>query len=335
MQKFRLSTLALAGSLLACPLWAHGDTLTERFATDPLAQGWISTGDPNLFHWNSTNQNLEVTWDSSRSNSYFCLPLGMTITSQDDFSLAFDLNLIDSAAGVNPQKPNPFQLSLGFLNLAEANNPGFARGTGLNSPDLVEFSYFPDPGGEWLWGPSVTATFVDSIGDGFGHWSTNGFAGLALAAGDLYHVELVFAASNQTLRTSITRNGESIGPFPTAAPDADFSGFQLDHVAVMSYSDALQPIEYAGSILAHGTVDNVVLTLPPVVGALTVENNNGHWQVRFASRPQWLYTLERALQFGAWSPASASTAGDGGTMVLLDTNSPAPAAFYRVRARKL
>src|SRR5438552_11511872 len=36
----------------------------ESFSSDPAMRGWRTFGDTNLFHWNSTNQNLEVTWDS-------------------------------------------------------------------------------------------------------------------------------------------------------------------------------------------------------------------------------------------------------------------------------
>jgi hypothetical protein len=46
-------------------------TISENFANDPLRNGWQIFGDTNLFQWDSTNQNLDVTWDSSQTNSYF------------------------------------------------------------------------------------------------------------------------------------------------------------------------------------------------------------------------------------------------------------------------
>jgi hypothetical protein len=35
---------------------------------------WRQFGDGSLFQWNATNQHLEVTWDSSRTNSLFYRP---------------------------------------------------------------------------------------------------------------------------------------------------------------------------------------------------------------------------------------------------------------------
>ena len=73
-----------------CPPRAAA-TITENFSANPLQNGWQIFGDTNLFQWDSTNQNLAVTWDSSQTNSYFYHPLGTILTRNDDFSLAFDL----------------------------------------------------------------------------------------------------------------------------------------------------------------------------------------------------------------------------------------------------
>src|SRR4030095_14790587 len=134
--------LALASSLVVCSHGSRATTIAEVFATDPLAQSWIATGNTNLFHWNAASQNLEVTWDSSQSNSYFYHAFGTSLTKASDFMLRFDLRLND-IAGVNPNKPFPFQISIGLLNLAQATNTGFVRGSGYESPNLVEFDYFP------------------------------------------------------------------------------------------------------------------------------------------------------------------------------------------------
>src|SRR5437899_11972747 len=42
--------------------------LSEDFATNPLARGWLTQSDDSLFHWNSINQHLEATWKSSNTN---------------------------------------------------------------------------------------------------------------------------------------------------------------------------------------------------------------------------------------------------------------------------
>ena len=117
-------------------------TITEDFSTDPLQHGWQVFGDTNLFAWNSTNRNLEVTWDSTQPNSYFYHPLGAALTRYDDFSLEFDLRLSDIASGVEPGKTGPLEIGLGFLNLAEATSTNFMRGAYGGAPDVAEFDYY-------------------------------------------------------------------------------------------------------------------------------------------------------------------------------------------------
>ena len=73
--------------------FAERRPFTENFSADPLQNGWQIFGDTNLFQWDSTNQNLDVTWDSSQTNSYFYNPLGTILAKSDDFSLSFDLQL--------------------------------------------------------------------------------------------------------------------------------------------------------------------------------------------------------------------------------------------------
>src|SRR5882672_10767691 len=94
----------------------HAAAISETFSTDPLARGWKIFGDTNLFRWNAMNQNLEVTWDSSHTNSFFRLPLGTIVSSNDDFSISFDLRVRDIAIGASSNKPDTFQIALGFVN---------------------------------------------------------------------------------------------------------------------------------------------------------------------------------------------------------------------------
>ncbi|PYJ85541.1 MAG: hypothetical protein DME22_08750 [Verrucomicrobia bacterium] len=109
----RIRSLALAG------LWvlsaAHATTITEDFSNNPSENGWHIFGNTNLFQWDSVNQNLAVTWDSSQANSYFYHPLGTILARDDDFSITFDLRLNDFIAGIDPRMPSTFPLSVGFL----------------------------------------------------------------------------------------------------------------------------------------------------------------------------------------------------------------------------
>src|SRR5205814_2148917 len=107
-------------------------SLQENFFDNPAAQGWQVFGNTNLFHWDATNHNLRVTWDSSQTNSYFHHPLPTILAKDDDFSLAFDLRLDDIVAGPNTNKPSTFQIAVALLNLDDAVRPDFFRGAGIN-----------------------------------------------------------------------------------------------------------------------------------------------------------------------------------------------------------
>src|SRR3569832_1091645 len=89
----RLMLFACLLAALISSATGKAATLTEDFSTNPLGHGWRIYGNTNLFHWNSTNHNLAVTWDPSQTNSYFYQPLGTILAKADAFSLSFDLQL--------------------------------------------------------------------------------------------------------------------------------------------------------------------------------------------------------------------------------------------------
>jgi len=297
----------------------------ENFAGDPAERGWKVFGQANLFRWNDTNQNLEATWDSSLTNHYFYRRLDKVLTKNDDFSLAFDLRLGDVAVGVNPNKSSTFELAVGFLNFNDATNPNFERGAGVNAisgpRNVAEFTSFPDSG----FAATISPTMISS---------NNQFAAgfdfpRDLTVSDWFHIALTYTASNQTLSTTLTRNGQPFESIKDVKLDASFTDFRLDTVAVSSYSDAGAD----GSILAHGVVDNILITAPgPPLANLIGLLTNGVWRAEFTSRARWLYTLERTADFQTWTSASPATPGVEGTLRLADTNKPAAKAFYRLRA---
>jgi hypothetical protein len=319
--------LAVAAALPSSPsLSVAAVTWREDFASPPLAHGWRTVGDAALFRWNETNQNLEVTWDSSRPNSYYARPLGTVLARSDDFSFELDLRLNDINAGTTEGKPYAFQIAAGLLRWAEATSPGFLRGTATNSPDLAEFDYFPDTG----YGATVSPTLISSNSE----FATGFTFPLELTLGDNFHLRLSYTAANHTLVTTLTKNGQPFGQIQDVRLGTEFSDFRLDHFAVCSYSDAGQDPMWSGSVLAHGVVDNVVVTvadgpatrLSPAV----VEGQAG---VRFSSRSNWVYTLERTVDWHTWTPVAAPTLGTGLEVLLPAADAEtAPAAFYRVRA---
>ena len=325
--EFRMSqslSKILLPLLLALPLAAA--TWTEDFSSNPAATGWQIFGDTSQFTWDATHQNLAVTWDSSRSNTYFWRPFGTILAKQDDFSFAFDLRLTDLATGLTPGKTNAFEFTIGLLNFNNATNTSLWRGTGVNSAhgarNTCEFDYFPDAG----FGDTISPTLIASNNQ----FSTAFAFPLTIDPGALFHITMSYTAANRTLTTTMTRNGAAFGPIP----DVIFSAsrdFRFDRFAVISWSDA----GTTDSLLAHGTVDNITLTTPPpAVQNFSIARTNSLSQAQLASRTNFFYTLERTADFQTWANSSPTVSGTGTTLLLQDTNAPAAKYFYRVRAER-
>jgi hypothetical protein len=331
MKKIHLLLPAFAGAVVLFANISSAGTIQENFSGDPAADGWRIFGDTNLFQWDPANQDLRVTWDSSQSNSYFYHALGTILARADDFSLAFDLRLDDIGPGPDPVKTNSFELAVGFLNLGDATRTNFLRGTGTDSPNLVEFDYFWDSG----YGATVWPAFVDT-NSSFNYNSSSDYSVFTLAPGDWYHVVINYTASDQTLVTMLTNSEQTSGVAITQPLNSFFTDYRVDTISISSYSDAGQDPEFGeGSILAHGAVDNLVVTVPPPpIQNLTGAFSNSIWQVQFTGRSNWVYTLERTTNFQSWAAASPSIGGNGINLLLSDTNVISDSAFYRVKAER-
>jgi hypothetical protein len=328
MLKIRLFVLALATLPGICPTF--GATIREDFSVNPLKSGWEIFGDSNLFHWNSTNQNLQVTWNSGQPNSYFYRPLGTILTRDDDFSIAFNLQLTSIGPRPGPYT-NTFEIAVGFLNLDEATRTNFLRGTGTDSPDLAELDYFWDSG----FGATVYPALV-STNNSFNYNGASDYAIFELATNDWYGIEMRYTASNQTLVATITNFEQTSGIEITQVINTNFTDYRVGTFSISSYSDAGQDPQYAGSVLATGFLANLVIAVPdPPLADITGSFSDGVWQAQFTSRTNWLYTLERTFDFQSWASASSTLAGNGNPMVLADTNKPTTAVFYRVLATRL
>lgn len=323
--------------LLAAALPVGAAVIQEDFATDPAARGWRAFGHTSLFQWSAAQQNLAVTWDSSRSNSFFALPLGTVLNRSEDFNFSFDVRLSDIRAGSTPGKPAEFQIAVGLLNSTNLTNSKYFVGTGHNATygirNAVEFNYFPDAGFSETF--ATICAFADSASNRI-EYAHN--VGLAMTLGDTFRITIGYSATNQTIRTAATRNGAPFGNAPgntlrsiTLSGGADF---RVDTFAIINYSDALQS-GLPGSILAHGIIDNVMLTLPsPPVQNLLLQLLNGIPEARFSSVTNWSYRLERSIDLIQWQPASGAVPGDGTTLALRDTAPPSRPAFYRVNAQR-
>ena len=306
----------------------HARTISEKFATDPVLDGWQVFGNTNLFQWDSADQNIAVAWNSTNVNSYFYHPLGLTLNSTSNFMFAVDFNLQDIAIGTTPTKPQNFQIAFGLLNFSEATQTNFVVGTGTNAPDIIELDYFPDSG----FGASVTTPMISSANT----FAPGGFTfPLELVPGANYHAVLVYTADNQTLHTILFSNGVAIGPINDNALVPGFGDFQVDTISINCYTDEGQNtnlffgVDDAGSIIAHASVDNLVFATPlPVTQVIAATANS----VQFTSTTNWNYVLERSADFSLWSAASPTLPGVAGTMTLTDPHPPVDKAFYRVRA---
>ena len=241
----------------------------------------------------------------------------------------------DIAIGTSSNKPYTFQLALGFVNSVSATNPSAFRGAGQSATygvrNTVEFDYFPDSGFGATFAPTVIST-NNRVAFSDNH-------PLVLTTGDLFRVTMSY--SNLVLRTQVTRNGSPYGLPPTNYIKdlalAAYPDFRVDTLAIINWSDFIQAgsTQFWGSILAHGVVDNFIVTVPdPPVGNFVGTKSTATWRATFTTKTNWLYSLERTLDFTTWTSASPTNSGTGGMLLLQDTNSTAGEAFYRVRAWK-
>ena len=310
--------------LALMPVPAHAAVFTEDFASAPGSRGWRTFGDSSLFSWNSTNQTLQVTWDSARPNSYFFRSLGTILGKSDDFAFQFDLRLLSIQPGVNPAKPSTFEIAVGLLRLASASEAAFSRGTGRDSPNLVEWDYFPAA-------DIIEATVSPVIVSSNSQFIPGFSFPLEMPANDLFRVALAYTASNQTLVTTMTRNGASFGPIQAVRLPAGFTDFRVDAFSISSYNDAG---DESGSILARGAIDHVVVTIPaPPLERLEMRITNGLMRVRFAGRTNWLYTLERSTDLTNFASVQTVILPASTNVVLEDAFlAGVTSRFYRVRA---
>ncbi len=229
----------------------NANTLVERFTTDPSLSGWQVTVTRICFQWDSTNQVLDVTWDSTQTNSYFYHPLGLTLTTNDSFCVQFDLRLSDATASNYGN-----QLAIGLLHYSDATSPDFNRANS-STPNLFEFDYFPafDFNGD-SFSASINATLKDSQPGYAGFYVV--YDNVTLDSGVTYRIVLIHRAGEETITGGVYTNGVLISTLPLGYGSGPVGDFQLDTLSVNCFADD----GYGDSVLAHGTVDNLACASP-------------------------------------------------------------------------
>lgn len=296
--------------------------ISTSFATDPAQQGWKTYGESSLFQWNSKSGALDVTWDSSKTNSYFYHPLGTVISRSDDFSVEFDLTLNDILGS--------FEVTLGFMNMADATNPAFFRGTGSASPNLVEFDYFP-AGEFWDGGVSPTFSATNRWEETYNSSITSGWLAYTLPFNSPLHVTFAYTGSNSTVFTTVSNNGTALvsGPYKI---ETKFTDFRCDTFAIESYNDTGA---WGSTVLAHGSVSNLKITVPtPPLANIKGQMRDGAWTVSFDTATNWNYLLESSEDLKTWSAVSDAVSGTGTRRSVPDASAGTNARFYRVSAQK-
>lgn len=296
----------------------------EDFDAPPSASNWQIHGEDLLFKWNPAGH-LEVTWDSTRTNSFFIHPLQSVLGRDDAFAFEFDLTLLSVDAGVADGATGSFELAVALINQADATRTNFLRGKGTGTVrNLVEFDYFPDTGlGETIW-PSIWSTNATLNYNDYRDYTLK-----ALPLNQVLHIALDYDPTDLTLTTSITADGEPFGPIHSTTLSSSFTDFRVDAFAVCSYSSA-------GSstwLLATGTIDNVRVTHPRPVTKFGIRNDPQGWTASFLSGTNWIYQLEEAATLKDWSPVGPTVEGTGDA-IDLPVSESASAVFTRVRATR-
>ena len=291
----------------------------ENFSANPLANGWAAHGDESLFEWDAEGEALAVTWDSEKPNSNFHRPLGLTLTEADTFAFAFDIALDEVKAGHLDGQPYTFEVALGLINSKSAKADGFSRGTGSDSPNLVEWDYFPDTG----FGATISPTIVSAKSQ-----FAAGFTfPAALSAGKQYSVRIEYDPDERALKTFMLENGKVWKTIKTVALADDFVGFVVDAFSISSYTAKGSE----SSLLANGSVDNLAIGVsrskPRIVNTRLAD---GQWTARSFGYGTADYLLERSADLREWQPVENGVREDGFYLRLIDENPPVGDGFYRL-----
>ena len=135
----------------------------------------------------------------------------------------------------------------------------------------------------------------------------------------------------KTLRTRRWKDGVAAGPVNDVRLSPRFTDYAVDTFAVCSYGDE----GAQGSLLARGWLDDLTVRVPPPpVTAVSGQFVGGAWQVRFEARTNWVYVLERSVNWASWDAVDTNALDEANGPLDLTDEAVSNGAFYRVRAQK-
>ena len=301
--------------------------LREEFSDDPFAAGapWRVIGDAGQFHWNPVEKNLAVTWDSSRQNTFFFLPLGAVLTSHSAFEFAVDLTLFSAGPRPGTSRTNVLQIALALVKQGQLPDGYAQRTVSGRARNMLDFSFFPLAD----YGPFGTSAFIAPaiFGEKYAAYSFGN--PYDLADGQNHRIRCRWDPLTRRFATEIT-GIPGIQPTDPALPTAD--DFAVDALAVVLWNEGNTP---GDSLMANGTLDNITVTLPDpaqyLTGPLTIETATQ--SVRFLSRMAYRYQLEGTGDLNSWNVVAGPLAGTGDELSLSDLRDAYfLQQFYRVRA---
>ena len=307
----------------------------ETFAKDPALRGWETTGESSLFQWDEAAERLAARWDSSQPNSYFHRPLGLTLDTQQNFSISFDLKLNSIEIGTTPGKLFTFPIAIGLLDLSQATRANFFRGSGVHPVyghrGAVEWNYLPDSG----FGATISTGLISQDNQ----WAFQNTFPLALETQTLYQVRMEYAAANGKLETTMTADGEPFGTIEDALLseisfnplEKGFTCLNVNTISISSYSD----VKSSGSIKAAGYVDNFIVEATAAVPAVPIrqiQQTENTIQITFNGSAGRDYWLERTADFLDWITINHQRTEETGESVFSISIRKAPLGFFRIRA---
>ena len=291
----------------------------ESFATDPLANGWVLHGDESLFEWDAETGTLEVAWDSEKPNSYFYRPLGQSLTEKDSFAFTFQLTLDEVKAGHLDGQPYTFEVAIGLLNLEAAKEGGLMRGTGTDSPNLVEWDYFPDTG----FGATVSPALASSKSE-----FSAGFTFPAeLTKGKVYTVRMEYDGSTGVLKSEMLDDGKPWKSIAEVKRKNAHAGFLIDAFSISNYTAKGSE----SSLFATGTIDELAIATSRSGPSLVDVNlDDGRWRARaFVVTPDdW--QLQRSGDLLNWKSLDAVRKTSQFFMRFADPETVGRNQFYRI-----